>query len=278
MHDVIVSLSSLRYRVDRSWVHAHGDGFSGVSRVAVGLDDLVYVLQQGTPNLLVFDTQGVLVRKWHGDDIVDPHGIFVKSTGDLLIVDRDGHSVFQLHGTEGTRVLGDPAHPRFRDPFNHPTDVAVSPSGDVFVADGYGNARVHRFNSSGGLITSWGEPGCEPGQFATPHGLWIDKDGSRILVADRENDRIQIFAESGDLLDTWRNVFHPMDIHGDKDGNFFVTDQVPGVAMFTGDGRLVGRCKPVPIGAHGVSGDSSGNLYLAEGAPVNRVTRLERIH
>ena len=56
-------------------------------------------------------------------------------------------------------------------PFNRPTNVAVAPSGDLYVSDGYGNARVHRFSADGKLIQSWGEPGLAPGQFNLPHGI-----------------------------------------------------------------------------------------------------------
>ena len=62
-------------------------------------------------------------------------------------------------------------------PFNIPAGVAVTPSGEVFVADGYANCRVHRFTAEGDLMTSWGEPGNAPGQFKLPHGVTIDRHG-----------------------------------------------------------------------------------------------------
>ena len=60
-------------------------------------------------------------------------------------------------------------------PFNRPTGVAISPSGEIYVSDGYGNARVHKFSPDGSLLLSWGEPGEAPGQFRLPHSIWVDK-------------------------------------------------------------------------------------------------------
>ena len=66
-------------------------------------------------------------------------------------------------------------------PFNLPTDIALTPSGEMFMTDGYGNARVHKFAADGTYLFSWGEPGTGPGQFALPHGVWIDRRG-RVLI------------------------------------------------------------------------------------------------
>ena len=88
---------------------------------------------------------------------------------------------------------------RAAGPFNMVTNAAVGPNGDLFVSDGYGNARVHRFSAEGELKASWGEPGSGPGQFNLPHGIVVDRSG-RVFVADRENSRIQIFSSEGELL------------------------------------------------------------------------------
>ena len=87
-------------------------------------------------------------------------------------------------------------------PFNLPTDIAFAPSGEMFMSDGYGNARVHKFSADGKYLFSWGEPGTAPGQFNLPHGVWIDRRG-RLLVADHENDRVQVFDQNGKLLTVW---------------------------------------------------------------------------
>ena len=94
-------------------------------------------------------------------------------------------------------------------------------------------------------------------------------------MADRENDRVQIFSATGDFIEEWRDVYHPMDIYVDNTGTVYVTDQIPRITMYSPDGRMLSRGRPVTMGAHGVWGDSHGNLYLAEVA-VNQVTKLVR--
>ena len=94
---------------------------------------------------------------------------------------------------ETTEIVGQAA-----GPFHRPTDVGQSNSGDLYISDGYGNARIHKFSNDGKLLFSWGSPGkAAPGAFHVPHGVWVHKDG-RVIVADRENDRIQVFNSEGD--------------------------------------------------------------------------------
>jgi sugar lactone lactonase YvrE len=87
-------------------------------------------------------------------------------------------------------------------PSTLPTDIAVAPSGEIFTSDGYGNSRIHKFSAAGEHLFSWGEPGTGPGEFNPPHGVWIDRRG-RLLVADRQNDRVQVFDQQGIFLEIW---------------------------------------------------------------------------
>ncbi len=96
----------------------------------------------------------------------------------------------------------------------------------------------------------------------------------RVLVADRENNRIQVFDRDGGFLTEWAGHYHPMDIYVDAEGLIYVTDQIPRLSQLDADGNLIGRCRPVLNGAHGIWGDSRGNLFLAESAPQNRLTKL----
>ena len=123
-------------------------------------------------------------------------------------------------------VLGERHVPRLQAPFNHPTDVAVAPDGDIYVSDGYGNSAVHCFAPTGECRRTWGCPGTGPGEFSTPHAIWVDRSG-RVLVADRENNRVQIFGREGEYLDEWGDFYHPMDIYEDDRGMVYVTDQTP---------------------------------------------------
>jgi len=246
-----------------------------VSHVAVDSHDNVYVFQRGEPPVVVFDPTGGYLRSWGNGLIADPHGIFITPDDLVLLIDRDGHQVMGFDISGNVRfTLGDREHPQLQAPFNHPADVAVAPNGDIYVADGYANSAVHRFSGDGGLKQTWGKQGDGPGEFTTPHAVWVDSEG-RVLVADRENNRIQVFTVDGDYLNSWGDHYHPMDIYVDADGLIYVTDQIPRLSVLASDGRLIGRCRPVLYGAHGVWGDSRGNLYLAEASPMNRISRLE---
>src|SRR5205823_7214544 len=112
---------------------------------------------------------------------------------------------------------------RAAGPFNRPTNLAVAPNGDLYVSDGYGNARVHRFSPGGELRRSWGEPGSGPGQFMIPHGVTVHPDG-RVFVCDRENDRIQIFSPDGEFLAEWTEVQRPTKLVFDMRGVAIVAE------------------------------------------------------
>src|SRR5262249_54031419 len=108
-------------------------------------------------------------------------------------------------------------------PFNLPTNVAIARSGDLYITDGYGNSRVHKFSAEGKLLFSWGEPGTGPGQFNLPHGIALDRHGL-VYVADRENSRIQIFTPEGTYLRQWTDTARPMQIFFNDENRAFVCD------------------------------------------------------
>jgi DNA-binding beta-propeller fold protein YncE len=275
--ELVVALGDRRYAVDRPWGNLPpGMRLSGVSDVAVDSSDRVYVYQRSDPPVVVFDRSGTYLGAWGTGVIADAHGVFCTADDRIVAADRDAHQILGFD-TNGHLLfaLGERHGPRFQQPFNHPADVAVAPSGDIYVADGYGNSNVHVFSASGALKRSWGRPGSGPGEFTTPHAVRVHPDG-RVLVADRENHRIQVFTPEGEFLAAWGDFFRPMDIFIDRQGMIFITDQVPRLSMLAPDGTLVGRCRPVLNGAHGIFGDSEGNFYLAEVAPDDRLTKLVR--
>ena len=120
--------------------------------------------------------------------------------GRLFIVDRDAHEVL-ICTTDGRRLSGLGTRHGPLQPSNHPTDVAFSPSGDIYVSDGYADRKVHRFRSDGSGIAVWGTLGCGRGEFMNPHAVWVRADG--VIVVDRGNNRLQLFTEEGAWLEEW---------------------------------------------------------------------------
>lgn len=192
-----------RYGLVSNWEqlpagHRHRD----VAGVAVDGADRVYLITRGDAQVIVYERDGTFVRSWGAGTFTErTHGITVAPDGSVFCVDDAGHDVrkFTPEGVELQRLgTGEPsdtgydgqdlASIRGGPPFNRPTNVAILPQGELFVTDGYGNARVHVFAPDGRLLRSWGEPGSGNGQFTVPHGIALIADG-RVLVADRENDR-----------------------------------------------------------------------------------------
>ena len=152
------------------------------------------------------------------------------------------------------------------EPFNLPAGVAVAESGEVFVADGYANCRVHKFDAEGEHLMSWGEPGSGPGQFMLPHSVWVDS-GGRVLVADRENDRLQVFSQNGRFVSLWpAELIGPAAVFVDSEGTAFVAEHNGGLfSVLTPDGdRTVRWGGPQLRSCHGVAGDSEGSIYFVQ--------------
>jgi len=278
-NDLIVLMGERRYAVDCPWgALPDGQSFGPLSQIAVDSSGRVYVFQRSNPPVLVFSPEGVLIDTFGEGLFSDAHGIFVTRDDLILLVDRDAHEIIACESSGAVRFrLGQRHQPQFNQPFNHPTDIAQAPNGDFYISDGYGNSNVHCFDADGVFRFSWGRQGSGPGEFTTPHAVWVDSS-ERVLVADRENNRVQLFDLEGVFIEAWDDFYHPMDIFGDAQGNIFVTDQIPRLSMMSSEGRLIGRCRPVCFGAHGIGGDADGNLYLAETAPLDCVTRLRLLH
>jgi streptogramin lyase len=271
----IVALAGRRYAIERNWGEQPVQfGRAMLSQIAVDSAGRLHAFRRGDPPVLVFGSDGAFAYGYGEGRIADSHGIYIDRDDRVFLADRDAHEIiaFTVDGKEVLH-LGNRDLPQWELPFNHPTDVAIAADGEIYVSDGYGNARIHRFAPDGRYLGGWGEVGSGQGQFMTPHALWIDGQ-DRVLVVDRENDRIQLFAREGAWLDDWRGLCRPMDIFVDAAGVTYVTDQVPGLTAFAPDGRRLGRCRPSLNGAHGIFGDAEGNLFLAEIQP-NCITRMK---
>ena len=161
-------------------------------------------------------------------------------------------------------------------PFNLPTDIAQAPSGELFMTDGYGNARVHKFSADGKHLYSWGEPGTAPGQFNLPHGIWIDRRG-RVLVADRENDRVQVFDQNGNLIEVWpTELIGPAFFYVDADDVVYIPEHNGGHGQHPYAGRRAAGALGDPIhrSCHGIWGDSHGDIYVVQPGEWGRVRRV----
>jgi streptogramin lyase len=271
---LIVTLAGRRYAVERNWGQEPVKFAKAmVSQVAVDSAGRVHTFRRGDPPVLVFEPDGSFAYAYGEGRIADAHGIYIDRDDRVFLADRDAHEIIACTpaGQELLR-LGNRNSPKWEQPFNHPTDIAVAVDGEIYVSDGYGNARVHRFAPDGEYLGGWGEVGSGKGQFMTPHAVWVDVQ-NRVLIADRENDRVQLFTRDGTFIEEWYGLCRPMDIFVDAAGVIYVTDQVPSLTAFASDGRRLGRCRPSLNGAHGIFGDANGNLFLAE-INQNYVTRM----
>jgi DNA-binding beta-propeller fold protein YncE len=196
---------------------------ANVSDVAVDSKGNLFVMIRGETPILVFDPEGRFQYGFGKGLFGNPHGLHIDTEDNLFCVDAKEHVVMKFSAAGELRMtLGNKGVPsdsgcvkgnfksvkRGAGPFYCPTKVTTSNTGDIFVTDGYGNARVHRFSSNGTLIKSWGEPGSKPGEFHLPHGIAVDEN-NKVYVADRENERIQIFDVDGKLKNIWENIHRP---------------------------------------------------------------------
>ena len=271
-------------------------GDSGISGVAIDESDDVHIVTRGSSPLVVFAKDGTFQRNGTVP-LSNPHGIHWAPDGNFFVSDRDAHVVVKYGPDEKiTLELGNRDQPsdtgnttagsvveKAAGPFNLVTGVAVSEVGDIFVSDGYGNSRVHKFDSAGSLIKSWGVPGKGgPGEFHLPHGIGIDGEG-RLLVCDRENDRIQLFDQDGIYIDMWTGLRKPTSVAFGPDGEVYVPELQHRLTILGSDGKVLsrigGESSQTPgafIAPHCVAIDSLGDLYVGEVTTGSRIQKFAR--
>jgi DNA-binding beta-propeller fold protein YncE len=261
------------YRPVAGWPQLPGHvKLGGVTGVAADAADRVHVFHRGQPPILVFDRDGKFLRSWGEGLVKTAHGLRTDGDGNVWVTDIGTHLVMKFDA-QGKLLLtlgkkGEPGDGP--DQFNRPTDVAVAPSGEFYVADGYGNARVVRFSKEGKYLKEWGTKGNREGQFHLPHAICLDRRG-RVYVGDRENNRVQVFDADGKFLAAWRESGAPYGLFLTGDGRLLVADgRAHWVKVLDGEGKPLGRWgeKGKASGQflmpHAVCVDSRGAVYVAE--------------
>ena len=239
----------------------------------------VYVYQRKDPPIVVLDSDGNYLNSWGISAFNLPHGFCI--VDDVIYLTDREDSVCLKYTLDGKplMVLGDrgvhsdtgceePGElvPRAAGPFNYPSEMYPSPSGDLYVSDGYRNSRVHRFSAEGRYITSWGTPGKGgPGEFHLPHSLLIDEEGL-VYVCDRENNRIQVFTPEGEFITMWTDMTRPNDISQSVDGDFYIAESTfegstPRITVRDKEGDILSSWESRQ--AHGLWVDKQDSVYLA---------------
>jgi peptidylamidoglycolate lyase len=246
------------------------------------------------PTVSVFDgATGRLLNSWGANRFIMPHGLTVDHAGNLWLTDVGLHQVFKCSPAgEVLLTLGEAGMPGSDDKhFNLPTDVAVLADGSFYVSDGYQNTRVMKFTADGRFEFQWGTKGRGPGEFHLPHGITVDAQG-RVIVCDRENQRLQVFDAKGVFQQEWKGpqLGKPYGIATGPDGHLFVIDggspslkpQLRGKAVeldptgqvldtFGSHGKAAGQFQ---LG-HDIAVGPDGAVYVAEGTGA-RVQKFVR--
>jgi hypothetical protein len=321
MNSVIVEAGERQYELVRGWGELpEGWEWGQVAGVACDSQDNVHVYTRAEHPYMVFDRSGRLLDHWGEGELGEAHSLFIDASDSVFILshrdhymikrNRDGEPVLTL-GQRGvpsdtgyTKEGRVPFSPRASGggipitngvayggpPFNQPTAVGTAANGDIFISDGYRNARVHKFSADGALLKSWGEPGDarelrntkeKPGFFHTPHGIWVHED--RVYLLDRENNRIQLFSTDGDFIEIWTGFERPTDIYMDRENVIYVTELEEFVSILDLQGNLIGRFgserSNLPgkfWGPHAIWVDSVGDLYIGEVLDGRRLQKFAR--
>lgn len=284
---------NIHYVVDTTWPKKP-DRFKWAQMAGIAVDkqDQIYIFTRSQPTVQVYKTDGTMLRAWYMEDSSGSHFIRIGPDGNIWTANISEH-VVRKYSPKGKLLLtlGEPGIAGTdKGHFDKPTDMAILPSGDIFVSDGYGNRRVVHFDANGKYVNQWGQEGDGPGQFALPHSIIADSH-DRLYVADRENARVQVFDTKGKLLYVWADVVTPWglcmmkndeiwacgsSVKKDDNGKCIVLpppDEV--LVKLDIEGKVLSRITlektTTPPGksgeldwVHAIAFDSKGNLYLGD--------------
>lgn len=250
-----------------------GWSFGRVSAVTVDSRGEVYVFHRGkrADPVVVFDATGRYLRSWGRGLFGNAHGIRADAEDNIWVTDNGDHQVmkFDRHGKLLLRlgVRGRPGADR--EHFNRPTDVAFAPSGDFYVSDGYGNARVVKFSREGRYLLEWGRHGTGSGEFNTPHAIAVDSRG-RVYVSDRENNRIQIFDAGGKLLRMWTHLGATQGLCISPNDELWIITHRNNIENLTYD-TLAGRIMKVDVETGRILGSMESPGHWIHVTPKNEI-------
>jgi streptogramin lyase len=280
-----VGTGKYTYDVDEDWARLPEGWEMPAAAVYGDSKDRVYCFNRDPEHpICIFDRDGNLVSSWGAGLISFAHAIYLDKEDNVWLVDRNKHQVFKYTndgkllmtiGDEGSRSDTGVAQDDYSSttwssvthsgaPFNMPAGIAVNDAGEIFIADGYANARVHKFTSDGKLIMSWGDPGSGDGQFNLPHGVWIDNQG-RVLVSDRENDRVQVFTQDGKFVSSWpTKLIGPALMFVDDEDVVYIPEHNGGmVSVLNLEGERLAQWGDIKYrSCHGIWVDSHKDLYV----------------
>jgi hypothetical protein len=266
----------------------------------------IYIHNQSKDSVIVFDGDGRFIKSWGAEYAEGAHGMQLsKEGGDEFLYLAPTSQHFICKTTLDGEVLWKREYPKESGLYEKaeqyvPTNIAIAPNGDFYVADGYGLGYVHQYDKDANYVRSWGGKGSEPGKMNCPHGIWIDtRSGEpRVLVADRGNIRLQYFTMDGKhigfVTDELRHPCH-FDV---REGDLLIPDLHGRVTIFDKDNKLVTHLGDNPgvekregypnlpheqrlpgqfISPHMAIWDHDGNIYVTEWINDGRVTKLRRV-
>lgn len=292
-----------KYELVDNWAKCpEGISFKTSASISIDSQDRLFIfLRSATHPVVVFDREGNMLSSWGEGMFGRAHGIHVGPDGFIYCADMGSHTVSkwtpegkllltlgnknQPSDTGYAGIVGIKPHHSYYEklliasvcfakkrvgpPFNNPTGVFVTPSGDIYVSDGYGNAQIHKFSPDGKLLLSWGELGDSPGQFICPHSVWVDKQ-ERVWVADRANCRVEIFDAQGKYIGHIGELSQPCHAYIDNEETVFIPEALGlSMAIYTIDGKLLARWHNHELKnimpftyPHVTAIDSVGDLYM----------------